>query len=79
MNRSNFVAVHPRSGYRWKEKSVKEFWEKIRDDGVDLTVDKLDGSDSTKWWLRISFPYFLQPHLIKQLIKHLESRVISVN
>src|SRR6185295_3318502 len=38
MNRSNFVAVHPRSGYRWKERSVKEFWEKIRDDGMRRPV-----------------------------------------
>lgn len=79
MNQSNFVAVLPRSGYRWKERSVKEFWEKIRDDDVDLTVDELDGSDPSKWWLRVSFPYFLQLHLIKRLIKHLEGRVTSIN
>ncbi|HEX5885011.1 MAG TPA: aminotransferase class V-fold PLP-dependent enzyme, partial [Pyrinomonadaceae bacterium] len=79
MNLSNFVAVHPRSGYRWKEKSVKEFWDKIRDDDVDLTVDELDGSDSSKWWLRVSFPYFLQLHLLNRLIKHLKSRVTSSN
>ena len=79
MNQSNFVAVHPRSGYRWKEGSVKEFWEKIRGDGVELTVDELDRSDSSTWWLRISFPYFLQLHLLKRLIKHLNSRVTSSN
>ncbi len=79
MNRSNFIAVRPRSGYRWKERTVKEFWKKIRSDGVDLTVDKLDESDSSMWWLRISFPYFLQLHLLKRLIKHLNGRVDSIN
>lgn len=79
MNRSNFVAVRPRAGHKWRDASVKKFWEKIRSDGVDLTVDRLDESDPNKWWLRISFPYFLQLHLLKQLIKHLEGRVISVN
>lgn len=79
MNRSNFIAVRPRSGYRWKERTVKDFWKKIRSDGVDLTVDKLDESDSSMWWLRISFPYFLQLHLLKRLIKHLNGRVNSIN
>lgn len=77
MNRSNFVAVRPRGGYRWKERTLKEFWDKIRADGVDLTVD-LDESDARTWWLRISFPYFLQLHLLKRLIKHLESRVTAI-
>jgi selenocysteine lyase/cysteine desulfurase len=79
MNRSNFVAVRPRAGHKWRDASVKKFWEKIRSDGVDLTLDKLDESDPSRWWLRISFPYFLQLHLLNQLIKHLESRVICVN
>lgn len=79
MNHSSFVAVRPRAGHQWREASRKKFWEKIRSQGVELTVDELDDSDPSKWWLRISFPYFLQPHLLKQLIKHLQSRVISVN
>ena len=79
MNRSNFVAVRPRSGYRWKEASRKDFWDKIRRNGVDLTLDKLDESDPSMWWLRISFPYFLQLHMLKRLISHLKGRVITVN
>jgi hypothetical protein len=79
MNRSNFVAVRPRNGYRWRDPSVAAFWVKIRSDGVDLTVDKLDEREPSMWWLRISFPYFLQLHLLKRLIKHLQSRVTSIN
>jgi hypothetical protein len=79
MNASNFVAVRPRAGYKWKEESLNRFWEQMRNDGVDLTVDDLDGTGPNGWWLRISFPYFLQLHLLKQLIKHLQSRAVSVN
>src|SRR5206468_623846 len=75
MNVSNFIAVRPRDGFEWKEATINDFWKEIRHDGVDLTVIPVDGT----WWLRISFPYFLQLHLLKQLIKHLNDRVSSVN
>ncbi|MDQ1640152.1 MAG: cysteine desulfurase / selenocysteine lyase [Pyrinomonadaceae bacterium] len=79
MNQSNFIAVRPRSGNRWKEETRQEFWNQITKDGVDLTVVPLDGAEANTWWLRISFPYFLQLHLLKQLIKHLKARVTSIN
>jgi selenocysteine lyase/cysteine desulfurase len=79
MNRSLFIAVRPRSGYRWKDESVEDFWIQITGAGVDLTRLDLEGSDAQTWWLRISFPYFVQLHLLKQLIKHLRARVTSIN
>jgi selenocysteine lyase/cysteine desulfurase len=79
MNESLFIAVRPKPGNRWKEETRQAFWTQIREDGVDLTVLKLQGVDPTTWWLRISFPYFLQLHLLKQLIKHLQKRVVSIN
>jgi selenocysteine lyase/cysteine desulfurase len=75
MNISNFIAVRPRSGFKWKDETRQDFWSEITRDGVDLTVIPLNGT----WWLRISFPYFLQVHLLKQLIKHLKARVRSIN
>jgi len=77
INKSLFIAVRPRSGYRWKDKSVQEFWDEITRDAVDLTRVDIEGTDT--WWLRISFPYFLQPHQLKQLLTHLRARVTSVN
>ncbi|MGH3848202.1 MAG: hypothetical protein ACRDRT_00555, partial [Pseudonocardiaceae bacterium] len=75
MNQSNFIAVRPRAGYKWKEKTRQSFWSELIRDGVDLTVVPIKDS----WWLRISFPYFLQIHLVKRLISHLNARVMSIN
>jgi hypothetical protein len=75
VNRSNFIAVRPLRGYEWKDESRHSFWTEITRDAVDLTVVPLNGT----WWLRISFPYFLQVHLVKQLVKHLKARVKSIN
>jgi glutamate/tyrosine decarboxylase-like PLP-dependent enzyme len=79
MNRSLFIAVRPRRGKRWTDETVQEFWTNITQDGVDLTLVPLEGVQPSTWWLRISFPYFLQLHLLKQLIKHLNARVTSIN
>jgi hypothetical protein len=74
-----FFAVRPRTGNKWREDTVHSFWSQIRQEGVDLTVVPLEGRHPSNWWLRISFPYFLQIHLLKQLIKHLNARVILIN
>jgi len=79
MNQSNFIAVRPRNSNRWRDNTVQEFWTQITRAGVDLTLVELDGAEANTWWLRISFPYFLQLHLLKRLIKHLRARVKSVN
>lgn len=79
MNGSLFIAVRPRSGNKWKEETRQDFWTQITQDGVDLTLLELEGMKPTNWWLRISFPYFLQLHQLKQLIKHLRARVTSIN
>lgn len=79
MNQSNFIALRPSRGYRWKDETVRQFWSELTKAGVDLTLDNLNGAEANTWWLRISFPYFLQLHLLKQLIKHLRARVTSIN
>jgi hypothetical protein len=79
MNQSIFIALRPRTGHWWKEDTKNNFWLQITQDGVDLSVIELEGLEPQTWWLRVSFPYFLQLHLLKQLIKHLKARVRSIN
>lgn len=79
MDFSNFLALHPSKGHDWKDDDKKRFWTAITKANVDLTlVDVIENGEET-WWLRISFPYFLQLHSIKQLIGHLQKRVKSIN
>ena len=74
MNESNFIALRPKKGFKWKDKNENEFWKEITQAGVDLTMIYPFETNDKTWWLRISFPYFLQFHLLKQLIKHLNNR-----
>ncbi len=79
MNESNFIALRPKKSFKWKDKNVHEFWKEITQAGVDLTLIHPTETGDKTWWLRISFPYFLQLHSLKQLIRHLNNRVFNVN
>jgi hypothetical protein len=87
MNTSSFIAMKPKTGFEWKEADSKEFWKMItKKAAVDLTLVGLpdaavanDTDNYTDWWVRLSFPYFLQPRSLKQLIKHLNNRTKETN
>lgn len=75
MNISSFLAIKPNDSFKWKETNLDVFWKRIRERGLDLSVIDLSHTEEKTWWLRISFPYFLQLYNLKRLIKYLKEMV----
>lgn len=71
--RSQLIAVRPRSGYRWKL-TIDEMRHYLRKNGVHVTMLSID---PTVPWMRIAFPCFIEEHQVHHLCSTLMKCIAS--
>ncbi len=76
-DQSQFCAVRPADGMKWNYDNALDFEEGLKRMAIDLTLVDLHGK-ADGFWLRLSFPYFLENREVDQIYRLLSKLVRPV-